>query len=137
MSQRTRDKNGQSKMGASEDPKKPDLSATGIIKLLEKAQLKLFHTPGGETFASFYVKGHWENWPIKSPTFQNWVAAICYRHRDAVPSQKAIADAKNTLAGRAQFSSPEERVHMRLAGTDNAIYLDLGDSSWEVVKITA
>jgi hypothetical protein len=136
MSRRNKGNLSKSKTEAGEDPKKPDLSATGIIKLVEKAQLKLFHTPGGDAFASFYVKGHWENWPIKSPTFQNWVAATCYYHRDAVPSQKAIADAKNTLTGRAQFSSPEQRVHMRVAGADNAIYLDLGDSSWEVVKIT-
>jgi hypothetical protein len=136
MSRRNKGKMSKSKTEAGEDPKRTDLSATGIIKLVEKAQLKLFHTPGGDAFASFYVKDHWENWPVKSPTFQNWVAAMCYYHHGAVPSQKAIADAKNTLAGRAQFSSPEERVHMRLAGSGDAIYLDLGNSSWEVVKIT-
>jgi hypothetical protein len=42
----------------------------------------------------------------------------------------------NVLKGRAKFDSPEEKVHTRLAGLDNRVYLDLCNDKWEVVEIS-
>jgi len=100
-------------------------------------QMRLFHTPAREAFVSFWVKDHLETWPVKSTAFENWLFAMCYHRHGAVPSQRAIAEAKSTLAGRALFSGPEQRVHIRVAGDNEAIFLDLGNGSWEVVQITA
>jgi len=135
----SQDAKGKSKKGSLETrvDSKPDSSATGIIGLVEKAEIKLFHTPGGEPFATFYVRDHWETWPIKSPTLDNWISAMCYHQSGAVPSQKSIAEAKNNLAGRARFSSPEGVVHIRLANCGGDIFLDLCNDRWEVVKITS
>jgi putative DNA primase/helicase len=117
---------------------KKDLSATGLVKLAERASVKLFHTPGREPFASFWVKNHWENWPVKSSEFGEWFSSMCFHHLSAVPSQNALADARNVLSGRAMYGgNPEQRVHARLAGYDGAIYLDLGNASWEMIRITA
>src|SRR5260370_37127393 len=41
------------------------------------------------------------------------------------------------LTGQARYEAPEYRVSIRVAGHDDAIYLDLADNSWEAVKITA
>ena len=55
-----------------------DLSATGIVKLAEKVQVRLFHTPGLEPFASFWVKDHWETAHVKSAAFEDWLSAMCF-----------------------------------------------------------
>jgi hypothetical protein len=112
------------------------LSSAALVRITEVRRVRLFHTPEHAPFAVFFAKDHWENWPVKSPTFTEWLCAMCFHDYGMVPSQKAVSEALNTLAGRALFDSPEKKVHVRVAGNNDAIYLDLGNSSWEVVKIT-
>jgi hypothetical protein len=114
-----------------------DLSATGIVKLVEEAQIKLFHSPLREPFARWWVKNHWETWRIKSSAFEDWVSAMCYHTCGRVPTRNAVAEARNALAGHALFGRPEEPVYVRLAGHDGAVYVDLCNDSWEAVRITA
>src|SRR6267142_405464 len=116
--------------------KKTDLSATGIVRLAEKAQVKLFHTAGREAFASFWVRDHWENCLVKSTAFQVWLSGMCYHQEGGVPSQKALTEATNTFAADALYASPEKRVFVRIAEHNDEIYLDLGNDSWESIKIT-
>ena len=118
------------------DKDKTDLSATGIIKLIEEAQVRLFHSPLKEHYATLWTKEHWETWRIKSSTFEEWMASMCYHQHGAVPSKQAIAEAKSVLAGRALFGSPEGQVYVRVAGHKGAIYVDLANESWEAVRIT-
>ena len=113
-----------------------DLSATAIVRLAEP-RIRLFHSPSREPFASLSTNGHCENWRVKSVEFGDYLSAMCYHDRGGVPSQRTIADAKNTLAGRALFEGPERQVYVRLAQQDGAIYLDLGNRSWEAVRITS
>jgi hypothetical protein len=96
----------------------------------------LFHTPGREPFASLLIKDHWENHRIKSQGFEDCLSAMCYQRFSAVPSHKAIAEASSTLAGRALHASSKKQVYVRLAGHEDAIYLDLANDSWEAVRIT-
>src|SRR4030095_12905986 len=117
--------------------KKRDASAKGIVKLTERLQVQLFHTPGQVAFASCYIKGHWENQRVKGSAFKDWLSAACYHHEGFVPSHNALGEAINTLAGRASYSGPGKPVHTRLAEDNGALYLDLCNESWEVVRITA
>src|SRR5882762_6326415 len=112
------------------------LSGTGIAKLAEHSPVKLFHTPGREPFVSFFVKSHWEPWPVKSPEFEHWLSAMCYHATGMVPGRNNLAAAMTTLAGRALYDSPEQIVCVRLAGHGGEIYLDLGNDDWEAVKVT-
>jgi putative DNA primase/helicase len=114
---------------------KPDLSATGIVRLATE-RLTLFHTPGREAFASICVKDHRETYRVKSPVFEEWLSAMCYHQYGVAPSQNAIAAARSALAGDALFASVEKQVYVRVAGHDEAIYVDLANDSWESVKIT-
>jgi hypothetical protein len=119
-----------------DEPKKTDLSATGIVSLADKMQVKFFHTHEREPFASMYVKNHWENRPLKGSEFGDWLSALCFHKLGVVPSQKALSEARNTLSGRALYENSEEKIYVRLADYGGAIYLDLGTPSWEVVRIT-
>jgi hypothetical protein len=120
---------------AEEKEHKQDLSGTAIVRLAEP-RVRLFYSSDREPFASLWTKDHWENWRVKSAEFGDWLSAMCYHQYRGVPSQRAIADAKNTLAGRALFEGSETQVYVRLARQDGAIYLDLGSSSWEAIRIT-
>jgi len=108
-----------------------------IIRLTERLDLHLFHTPGQVAFASLFVKDHWQTYRLKSSGFKELLSALCFRGAGFLPRQNNLADALNTLAGKAVHLGPEEQVHTRLAEHDGAVYLDLGSDSWEVVRITA
>jgi hypothetical protein len=112
--------------------KRNDLSATAVVRLAEP-YIRLFHSPSREPFASVYTKYHWENWRVRSAEFGNWLSAMCYYRHGGVPSQRAIADAINTLAGRALFGDREIQVYVRMAGHGEAIYVNLDNSSWDAV----
>ena len=119
-----------------EKTKKRDTSAKGILKLIERMQVQLFHTAKREAFASFWVRDHWENCRVKSAAFREWLSAMCHHNEGFVPAQKALAEVTNTLAGHAVFASPEEQVYVRLAEHNEAIYVDLANNLWEAVRIT-
>jgi hemin uptake protein HemP len=117
--------------------KNRDISAKGILKLTERLDVRLFHTPEQEAYVSFYVKNHWETCCLNGNRFKRWLSAVCHRWENFVPNQNALKEAINTLEGHALFRGPEKQVHTRLAEHDGAIYLDLGNESWEVVRITS
>jgi hypothetical protein len=43
--------------------------------------------------------------------------------------------ALGVLDARAQFDAPEHEVHVRVAGSDNCIYIDLADRDWRAIEI--
>jgi hypothetical protein len=117
--------------------KKRDGSPAMIVRLTEILNLQLFHTPGQVACASLFFKDHWETYRVKSSGFKELLSAMCYRGAGFVPRQNNLADAVNTLVGKAVYLGPEEQVHTRVAQHDGAVYLDLGNDSWELVRITA
>jgi hypothetical protein len=115
---------------------KKDTSAKGIIQRLMACSVLLFHTSEGEPIARFYVGDHWQGARIKSPQFREWLSSMCYHREGFVPSQAILAEVINTLAGKAVFDSPQKGAYVRVAESDGAIYIDLGNDSWEAIKIT-
>ena len=53
------------------------------------------------------------------------------------PSSNALQSARRVLEARAYFGGPERTVHVRVAGQDGRIYLDLCDRDWRAVEIAA
>jgi hypothetical protein len=108
--------------------------ATQLVNLaLETATL--FHH-GDETFAMFPVREHIETHALKSKGFRRWLAGTYFEREQKVAAGDAVRAAIETLAGHAQFRGEEREVHVRVAGRDGKIYLDLCDESWRAVEIT-
>lgn len=122
--------------GASSDtaaePEKKS-KAQVLIELAGEAQL--FHTPDGNTYATFQVDGHKETWPLRSKGFKRWLLRRFYQ-KEGKPGGQALEDALATLEAKAHFDGPELPVYTRVAGSET-IYLDLGNESWQAVEITS
>lgn len=118
--------------------KKRPSQADILVKIAEGAEL--FHTPGGhdsEGYATVIVNGHAETWPIASKGFKRWLGKLFFDMTQKAPSSQAIQDAVNVIAGRAVHEGQEKPVAIRLARTDEGIFLDLADEQWRVVHITS
>jgi hypothetical protein len=98
----------------------------------------VFRAADGDTaHASFDANGHRETWPVRSKGFRRWLVSEFYKVENKPPGGQAIADALGVIEARAQYAGPVIPVHIRVAGGDDAIYVDLVNEAWQVIKVTA
>jgi hypothetical protein len=112
--------------------KKPNQSQR-LIQLTES--MRLFHTPDMEGYAEISVNEHSEIWPLKSKEFKHYLSKAYYDQYGKPPGSQGLQNALAVLQGNAQFNSPENKTHVRLAGYKDSIFLDLCNDSWEAVEI--
>jgi hypothetical protein len=114
-------------------PKQADL----LIKLAEAGEL--YHTADSTGFADLRVgvDGHRETWPIRSIGFRRWLAHRFYEATQSAPNSEAMHSALAIIEARAQFDGSERVVNLRVAGTDDKLYLDLADGQWRAIEIDA
>ncbi len=101
------------------------------------SEVKLFHTPEDEAFATVRVNGHQETYAVKSSGFKRWILYEFYKRFKSAPNERSISDALSVLLSRASFDSPKQDVFIRIGAIDKAVYIDLGSDDWEVVEVTA
>jgi hypothetical protein len=104
-----------------------------LIELASSAEL--FHDRDDVGYARFDVNGHKENWPIRSKGFKRWLARGFYESTQSAPSSEGMQAALGVLEARAQFDAPEHEVHVRVAGHEGTIYIDLVDTDWRAIRI--
>lgn len=120
---------------APESPAGGENVADQLVALASTAEL--FHDENNEPYASLPVGSHTETCRIGSQHFSRWLAHTYYRAtKSAVPSQ-AMATAVAQLSAKALFEGQNQSVHVRIARADGAIWIDLGNSEWQAVKITS
>ncbi|HEX7312315.1 MAG TPA: DUF3854 domain-containing protein [Pyrinomonadaceae bacterium] len=108
--------------------------ATVLVELAGGADY--FHTSEGTAYASVEINGHLETWPLKSQGFRDWLLRRFYEEVNKSSSSQAYQDALGVLYGQARFGGETREVHTRIAAYDGAIYVDLADDAWRVVRIT-
>jgi energy-coupling factor transporter ATP-binding protein EcfA2 len=116
--------------------KRKDSAATKIVGLVESADVELFHDDEQIPFATFGVNGHRQTWAIKSREFERFTRKLFYDESGSAASGQAITDALGVLAAKAIYDGDKMPVHFRVAGTEDAIYVDLGDADWRCIEIT-
>jgi hypothetical protein len=106
-----------------------------LIGLAQSAEP--FHAPDNTCFADLDINGHRETWPIRAKGFRRWLARRFFEETGGAPSSEALQSALNVIEAKAHFDAPERQVHIRVAGLDGRLYLDLGDEAWRAVEIDA
>jgi hypothetical protein len=111
----------------------------------------LFHTPDGVAYADLIVAGHRETWPVRSKQFryaylrylqqqfsrlvgeeQPLLALLMNRSMSKAGVNHAIDDFER----RAICSTITRDVHVRVAGYDGEIYIDLCNDDWLAARVT-
>lgn len=108
--------------------------ATVLVELGSEAEL--FHTSEGESYASVYLEEHCETWGVRSRGFREWLIQEYYQREHKTPTAQALQDALGVLQGRARYEGMVREVHTRIAQHEDAIYLDLADEAWRVVRVS-
>ncbi|WP_051569266.1 hypothetical protein [Alkaliphilus transvaalensis] len=114
-----------------------ELKKTQTEILIELAsKVELFQTPDKEVYARIPVKDHYEVYNVLSKSFKNWLIIKYYEIHTKPPNKQSILDTIGYLESKAMFEGTVKRVFVRVASTENAIYIDLGDDTWRAVEIT-
>lgn len=109
--------------------------ATLLIEI--GSQFDLFHDADRNGFA-VVPRGHAvECWPIRSQGFRHILAGEFYALTGKGFNRNSAADAMDTLEAKAVHTGRLQPVYLRVARTEQAIYLDLCDDDWRVIEITA
>jgi hypothetical protein len=110
--------------------------ATKLVELASCSDVDLFRTSDSTPYATVSAGGHRETHRLRSRGFRGWLIRQLWEAERKAPGSQAIQDALGVLEGMALYDGDERPVFVRLAEHGGAIYLDLGDETWQVVEIT-
>ena len=113
-------------------------TSTQSAKLVNlTAGCELFHTSLPDSFITCPVENHTDTYRLHSNDFKTWLRHAMYTSCGSTPMPQAIDSAVNLLHGKALFDGLKQDVHVRVAGHEGDIYIDLGDAEWRVVRVSA
>lgn len=115
----------------------PSSAASSIVALVEEAAVELFQDGEQRPYASFQAGEHQETWPLQSRSFKLYLRRLYHEAYGKAANAQALADALATLEAKALFEGATAPVYLRVAGTPGVIYIDLCDSKWRAVRVTA
>ena len=117
--------------------RKRESQATAIVRLALEARVELWHAPNGDSYITIAVDGHHEHHPLGSRATRDYLTRLYYLDSGKAPNATAMQAAIATLSGTARFDGAEHDVHIRVAGGDGSMYLDLCDPQWRAAEITS
>jgi hypothetical protein len=113
---------------------------------------EFFHTPDMAAYATAKVTGssvHHETYSLRSRRFELWLRREWHRRekqrleeegdeegKPMIFPHRALADVVSHFESVALFDGAEAAVHLRVAGHEGRIYIDLCDPSWRVVEVS-
>ena len=109
-----------------------------LVALAQENGVELFHTPGGhdsEPYATIAAGEHKANFHTHTKPFRRYLAKLYFDTYGKTPGSQAIQDALPVLAGNAVHEGAEHEVHVRIAGKNGIIYLDLANADHQVVEV--
>lgn len=99
-------------------------------------QFELFHDPKDKAYAKLPIGDHIEVWAVESRKFRKIATGQFYEREQKAPSDSELNAFISTLAIKAELEGRAEPVYLRVAHTADAVYLDLCNERWQVVKVT-
>ena len=99
--------------------------------------ISLWRDANHETYATIKIDGHQENWLIDSRQFARYVKRQVYERTNEPLRDETWKEIKGVLDASACHDGSCHTTAIRLAKMGDAIYLDLANENWQVVRITA
>jgi hypothetical protein len=114
-------------------------AATQIVESVlndKGGSIELWHASEGGCYISLrYPDGHFEHRSLKSKATRQWLGGLYYFKTNRVATSSSISAAIMAMEGFALKGSLYSTC-IRVAKEDDAIYVDLGDNSWEAIRVT-
>jgi hypothetical protein len=101
------------------------------------SNVDLYRDANGDAFADLIENGVRRTMRLRSKGFKQTLARRFYDARGGAANSNAMQGALDVLEAQANFEGEVRDVHLRVANHNGAVYLDVGDDKWSVIRITA
>lgn len=111
--------------------------ADQIVAAAEGSIERLFHDTRSIAWATIHTGKRTDTVRVMSRRFENHLRAALYRAQKKTARGEALKQAAAHFETEALFSGETDEARIRVAETDDAIYVDLADDEGRAVEITA
>ena len=98
--------------------------------------VRLFHDSGGRPYACVPFNDHVEVHAVQGTGLKRWLQHRYFSATGGALTKRELEDAINTLSAQAMYEGREEEVSCRVAWRGLCAFLDVGDSSWQIIQIS-
>lgn len=98
--------------------------------------LTLFTNENGKVYVDVKIEGIRQTYSLDSPSFEEYVTDQYFSRFEDVPSEKEVKDFKRYATTIAKREKNRYPVFFRTAKYQDEYYIDLGDDSWEAIKVS-
>ena len=110
--------------------------ADKLIELVTAERAVLFRDQFNEPHAHILVDDHWEIWRVRSKQFRRWLCSLLWESEQKAPHSNALTSALTIIESRACFKGEQITLENRVCWYEGALWYDLSNRNWEVVRIT-
>jgi hypothetical protein len=125
---------GIAKSASEQDP----LTVADLMSIA-MAEAELWHTGENVPYATITKTDatgeHGEHYRLRSNDFKHWLSYRFYKERGRAPGPQPLASALATLEGVCQFEGEQHEVHLRVAGHDGRVFIDLRNDQWSAIEV--
>jgi hypothetical protein len=134
MDRRKRRENGNGSTGGRKTKIQSEMLMDIIVGLRD--ELQFFHNELKEPFVQITIENHKEIWSCKHKMLKRWLGKIFWEtYKKSINSENLKATI-NIVESSACFDGDQFSLNNRTGWYDNAIWYDLADPLWRVVRIT-
>lgn len=119
---------------AHEAPDEPSQSVK-ILRLVLGSGAELWHDADQVAYATTREGDEVRHMPLRGRACKTWIARMYYEQSRSAPNRNAMSDALCVLEGKALHEGREYQSHVRIAGDDTEIWIDMCDG--RVIRVNA
>jgi hypothetical protein len=104
------------------------------------AAAEYFHSPDSVAYATVRLFKHGqsrETMAVRGQLYRSWLARSYFGATGKAPGSQTVHDVISVLEAQGRYDGPTIPVHVRIAGHEDAIYIDLGDNHWRAIEVRA
>ncbi len=125
------------KQNEKDEMKQRESQSSQLLKIIEQTDgLVLFQNEYHDPHVRLPIGNHLEIWPCRSKSFRRWANKIFWDSTSKAISSEALNTALSVLEGKACFDGEEYTLFNRVASQSDAIWYDMANPDWQVIKIT-
>lgn len=106
-----------------------------LLELIKNANVEYFHDCSSATFVRLPVNSHIETRATKAKVVKLWLSGQFYQATGKAVSQDALKQVLGVMEARAMFEGPKIELSLRVAEREGALWYDLANDDWQVIKI--
>jgi hypothetical protein len=108
-----------------------------LADLVLSTKSEFWHDDEKEPYVTIYNNEHYEHYHLHSKEVKLWITGMAFEVLGTAVGKDELEETLNVLEAHAKFNGKKYDTFMRVASySDTVTYIDLGDTDWQVIKVT-